>query len=151
MNSVSWPYADIVGLQRPVSPQHLPVPEETRAAQFLSFAALNGFEDAVEETGRWTESRIELDENEKTTVDEMLHLLEENRDAHPQAVITFFVPDTRKKGGRYITVTGAFKRMDEAAQCIQLCSGRSIPLADVLEISSPQIRISASCGDPSLP
>ncbi len=148
MDKTSWPYEDIVSLPHHVSRRHPTISEETRAAQFLSFAALNGFEDAVEETGRWTERRIELEENEKAAIDEVLHLLEENQSDRPQVRITYFVPDTRKKGGRYITVTGAFKRVDEAAHCIQLCSGRDISLRDVLEISSPQIRTTPSCEEP---
>ena len=79
MDKTSWPYEDIVSLPHHVSRRHPTISEETRAAQFLSFAALNGFEDAVEETGRWTERRIELEENEKAAIDEVLHLLEENQ------------------------------------------------------------------------
>ena len=41
-----------------------------RAAQFSPFAALTGFEDAIEETGRITIERVENEEVIRETVEE---------------------------------------------------------------------------------
>ena len=41
-----------------------------RAAQFAPFAALVGYDDAVAETARLTESRPELDEQEQQAINE---------------------------------------------------------------------------------
>ena len=58
-------YEDILYCERPVSKNHPPMSRESRAAQFGSFAALSGYEEAVNEAGRLTDQKIELDENAK--------------------------------------------------------------------------------------
>lgn len=47
-----WPYEDIVDLPHHVSKTRPQMPMEKRAAQFAPFAALTGYEDAIEEAGR---------------------------------------------------------------------------------------------------
>ena len=64
-------YEDIIGLSRPVSKKHPPMSRENRAAQFAPFAALTGFEGAIKETARVTGEKIELDETQKTFLDEI--------------------------------------------------------------------------------
>ena len=44
-------YSDIIDLPRHVSSRHVPMPLEKRAAQFSPFAALTGFESAIEKAG----------------------------------------------------------------------------------------------------
>lgn len=41
-------YAGIINLPRHVSGKHPPMPGSARAAQFASFAALGGYEEAIE-------------------------------------------------------------------------------------------------------
>ena len=52
-----WPYEDIVNLPHHVSKTHPQMPMEKRAAQFAPFAALTGFEDAIDEARKQTEKR----------------------------------------------------------------------------------------------
>jgi hypothetical protein len=47
-----WPYEDIVNLPHHVSGKHPQMPMIKRAAQFAPFAALTGYNDAVEEAAR---------------------------------------------------------------------------------------------------
>ncbi len=54
-------YDDIINLSRPVSKKHPPMAALDRAAQFSPFAALTGYEKALEET---KETAIERVENE---------------------------------------------------------------------------------------
>ena len=42
------PYGDLLDLERPTFPNHPPMPARDRAAQFQPFAALDGFEAAIE-------------------------------------------------------------------------------------------------------
>ena len=44
-------YSDMLDLPRPISKKHPPMSLEKRAAQFMPFAALTGFEGAVQKAG----------------------------------------------------------------------------------------------------
>lgn len=61
---MSGPYDDIIHLSRPVSARHRPMSMTARAAQFSPFAALTGYEAAVQETARLTDPRAQLDEGQ---------------------------------------------------------------------------------------
>lgn len=52
-------YDDIIDLPRHVSPRRAPMSLMGRAAQFAPFAALSGYEDAVQDTARLAEQRFE--------------------------------------------------------------------------------------------
>lgn len=52
-------YGDILGLPHHVSEIHPPMPTADRAAQFAPFAALTGYKEAIEETERMAEEKIE--------------------------------------------------------------------------------------------
>ena len=56
-------YADIIHLPHRRSPSRVPMSRYDRAAQFSPFAALTGYDAAVAETARLTDSRIELTED----------------------------------------------------------------------------------------
>ena len=44
-------YGDMLDLPRPVSKKHAPMSLDKRAAQFMPFAALTGFEGAIQKAG----------------------------------------------------------------------------------------------------
>lgn len=131
-------YDDIIHLPHHVSTTHPPMPVSTRAAQFLPFAALSGFEGAIEETGRYTEQKAELDEDARGALDEKLLEIQAHLDAHPgealSVSVTFFVPDESKAGGEYITVTENLKKIDGYGHALLMQGGRRIPMADILDI-----------------
>ena len=58
----SHEYDDIIGLPHHKSAKHPHMDLYDRAAQFSPFAALTGFEEAIDETGRITEERVEKEE-----------------------------------------------------------------------------------------
>ena len=105
-----------------------------RAAQFSPFAALTGHGAAIAETGRLTDQRVELDEYEMARVDAELQRLQELLPGKPTASVTYFVPDTRKDGGSYQTVTDEVKRIDAVSGMIQMADRQLIPIADVFSI-----------------
>ena len=105
-----------------------------RAAQFSPFAALTGHSATIAETGWLTDQRAELDEYEMARVDSELQRLQELLPGRPTASITYFVPDERKNGGSYQTVTGEVKRIDAVNGVIQMTDRQCIPIADVFSI-----------------
>ena len=129
-------YDDILDVPHHVSQVHPPMPMEKRAAQFSPFAALTGYEDAVLETERMTDSRIELDENQRETLEKRLQLLLDAKERMPEVTLTWFVPDERKAGGQYVTHTGILRRFDSLARVLSLEDGTLIPADDVTEVSS---------------
>lgn len=133
---MSGQYDDIIRLPHPDSPKHPRMSLYDRAAQFSPFAALTGHSAAIAETGRLTDRRVELDEYEMAQVDAELQRLQELLPGRPTASITYFyfVPDERKDGGSYQTVTGSVKRIDAVNGMIQMADRQLIPIADVFSI-----------------
>ncbi len=127
---MSGPYDDIIDLPHPTSERHPRMPMANRAAQFSPFAALTGYGDAVRETARLTDRRVELTEAEKSVLDAKLQQLAPGASAE----ITCFQPDGKKEGGAYLTVTGVVKRIDAGE--IVLTDMRKIPIEDIVEVQS---------------
>lgn len=50
---------ELLEMERPVSTRHAPMRRCDRAAQFAPFAALSGFEEAVQEAGRRVQEQYE--------------------------------------------------------------------------------------------
>jgi hypothetical protein len=127
-------YDDIINLPHPVSSTHPPMAAESRAAQFAPFAALTGYGEEIEETGRLTDKRVELDESRKAMLDEKLQMLLEQADEAPEVSITYFVPDAKKAGGAYVTVTGRIRRLDAYTRTLLMKDDTIIPLDEIFDI-----------------
>ena len=125
-------YDDILHLPRPTSAR-MPMPREKRAAQFMPFAALTGFEDCIDETGRLTCAFSAPDEAAQAELDRQLQALRE----HPKQVITvcYFQPDPLKDGGAYMTLTGMCKRADDIAGELVMQEHSPIPFRYILSIT----------------
>lgn len=128
-------YNDILHLPHHVSPKRKQMSQHDRAAQFAPFAALTGYDAAVEETARSTGQRVELDENEKQLLNSKLQIIEERLGENFQVSITYFIPDTRKPGGAYRTETGVVKKIHPTEQLLLMSSGTTILINDILAIS----------------
>ena len=135
-SSAEQVYADIINLPHPVSKTHPPMPMLNRAAQFAPFAALTGYEAAVEETARLTEDEVYLDESEIAALNKKLARLEAALPQHPAVQITYFRPDEKKSGGSYETVTGTVRAIDRITQCLFMESGEKIPLVRLMAIEA---------------
>jgi len=124
-------YDDIIHLPHHVSETHPRMSMHDRAAQFSPFAALTGYEAVVEEVGRLTEERFEVDEQEAVELNRRLNLLASKLPEHPSVTITYFVPDERKSGGKYRSVTGAVKKISDADRLIVMADGDAIPIDSI--------------------
>ena len=131
---MSSSYKDIIHLPHHQSKVHPRMPVSARAAQFAPFAALTGYEDAVEETARLTEERMELTEEAKAMIDLKLQYLRDHLDEHPAVTVTYFVPDRRKAGGAYVTVHGILRTTDPLAGTITLQDRTVIPIQEITQL-----------------
>lgn len=127
-------YDDILHLPRPVSAKRAHMPVADRAAQFSPFAALTGYEDVIGETGRLTDLPIELAEGANAMLDEAMAKVIEEIHNQPEAEITYFLPDTKKLGGAYVTVRGNVKKVDTYQQLLVLTDGMAIPLNQIISM-----------------
>ena len=133
-------YDDIINLPHHVSATRPQMSMLDRAAQFSPFAALTGYDDAIKETGRLTDEKIEMDEDRKAALDMKQAYLIEMIDEQPEISITYFLPDAKKSGGAYVTVTGNLKRFDEYERLLILTDGKKIPMDDIADIESDLFR-----------
>lgn len=126
-------YEDIIALPHHVSASHPQMALADRAAQFSPFAALTGYEDAIDESARLTEEQIELDENAREELDEKLRQIRECGETHPEITVTYFQKDARKDGGAYVTLTGRVKKIDEYARIISFMDGTVVRIENILQ------------------
>jgi len=128
-------YDDIIRLPHHVSARHPHMPIADRAAQFMPFKALSGYEDDITEETRLTQQRIELTEGEQELLDQQLQLLGERlAEERPEVRVVCFVPDTRKDGGAYQTLRGRVKRLDPVEGVMVFDDGRRVRFADIYSI-----------------
>ena len=127
-------YDDILSLPHHVSQTHPQMPLSSRAAQFSPFAALTGYDAAIAETARLTETRRELTEEEQLRISERLRRLQERIRERPPVKLTYFRPDERKEGGAHLSVSGRARRLDEVSGVLELEDGQRIPFGDILSL-----------------
>ena len=139
-NANNHQYDDIINLPHHVSATRPRMSMIDRAAQFSPFAALTGYDAAIKETGRLTDQRIELTEDSRAILDRKQQLLVDNLADHPEVSVTFFVPDERKAGGTYVTVTGRVKKVDDYQRLLILTDGTKIALDEILDMESELFR-----------
>lgn len=101
---------------------------EARAKQFMPFAALKGYEEALREKERVVVEKIELTEEMKDELDYKLALIE-LRDII--TVIYYFQ-------GEYLKITGMVSRIDENARVLKIVN-TSILFEDVYDLQSEKL------------
>ncbi|MBE6374434.1 MAG: YolD-like family protein [Lentisphaerae bacterium] len=129
------PYDDIIYLPHHVSRNHPQMPLRDRAAQFAPFAALTGYESAVGETARLTSERRELDPQDAEELNRRLTELAARLPDHPEVTVEYFVPDDRKAGGAYVTVTGRVRHVSVPEQTLVMEDGTEIPMEDIVSMT----------------
>lgn len=115
-------YADIISLPHWQSPTRTPMSEYERAAQFSSFNALAGYEDMVGEEARVVDTQEELTETEMEILNQKINLIADviEDGHHPILTFTYFLNDSIKQGGSYVTMTERVRTIDAVGKKIQL-------------------------------
>lgn len=133
-DSTGGRYDDIIGLEHHVSKTREPMSMTDRAAQFSPFAALTGYEGVVAEAARLTDEKVELDGESVEILDGRLRLIADNIEKCPQVTITYFKPDKRKSGGKYLTENCKVKAIDTIGRSLLTDEGLKIPIDDIYGI-----------------
>ena len=134
-------YDDIINLPHHISKKHPQMSLYARSAQFAPFAALTGYEEAVKETARETNERIDIEDELKSILDGKLQIILEQIKNHPEISISYFIADSKKNGGEYVTVTGLVKKVDLYNQYIYLIDYTEIPINEIIDISGDIFKV----------
>lgn len=129
-------YEDIIDMPHHTSSKHPRMTIEARSAQFAPFSALTGYNEAVKETARVTEEKIEIDDGLKIVINNKLQIINNNIKDNPKVSITYFIKDKNKEGGKYITIRGTIKKLDSIKELVILEDKTIIPIKDIINITS---------------
>lgn len=124
-------YDDIIDLPHHVSNSHPRMLLKDRAAQFAPFSALVGYNEEIKEVSRLTQNRIEIDDELKSLLNQKLTLI---NNQNLEALFTYFKPDEKKSGGKYINAKGYVKRIDFINEKIILNNDIKIPINEIINI-----------------
>ena len=127
-------YDDIKHLTRPQYDDLHPMSMSDRAAQFSPFAALVGYDDAVAETARLTDSRTVMTEDEMSELNDNLNRLLDSLDEQPEISVTYFVHDEKKSGGKYVEKVGVVRIFDSYSQELVFKDRFRINIQDIFKI-----------------
>lgn len=104
-------YADIIDLPHWQSPTRPHMSLYDRSAQFASYKALSGYEDMIQEEARLTDMETQLSERAMDILNQKLSLISDLI-THPELTFRVFVPDKKKSGGKYVSITDTVKKID---------------------------------------
>ncbi len=68
-------------------------------------------------------------------LDDKLRTLQEQMEEQPEVSVTYFLPDEKKAGGAYVTVTVRIRKIDRYKGTIIMRDGTNIPIRDVTALS----------------
>ena len=128
-------FDDIINHKYTKSPTRRHMTMVERAAQFGAFRAVVGHTDALDETARLTDVKLEHDEYQKAELNEKLRILCDFP-TDEEISVTYFIPDERKSGGAYVTKTGWLSKIREFERDLIMTDGTEIPIDDIFEIES---------------
>ncbi len=133
----SHAYDDILTLPHPVSARRKWMTNLERAAQFAPFAALTGYDAAIAEAARLTDAPPERSDCAQAELDDKLRQLAGKASQRPFLTVTCFLPDERKPGGQYVTVSGTLKKLRLFERELILADGARIALDTIARLEGP--------------
>lgn len=101
---------------------------EDRAKQFMPFAALKGYPDALRKKEKIVVPKAELSEEYKENLDKKLRQVRKN----DIVTVIYYC------SGEYLKVTGMVSRLDQTARVIKIVNTK-INLDDIYDISGERI------------
>lgn len=130
-------YDDMLDMPRPTSKRHPRMSNANRAKQFMPFAALRGYGDALAEREIRYESRAMLSDEDIAALDEALRELAKalGQGEHPRITLEVFEPKAGGDGGagRYHTLTGRLEKLPEGRGELRM-DERTFSLGDIVNL-----------------
>ena len=126
-------YDDIINLTRPIS-KHPKLSIDSRAAQFAPFAALTGYDEQVKETARITSDKVILDEDALEKINNKLDYINKNFNDNILVNVTYFIPDKKKSGGKYVDIKGTVTKIKIVEEYIVIDYKTTIPMNNIIDI-----------------
>ena len=105
-----FPYLDILYLEVPTSKRHPRGSRSSRAAQFASFQALDGYHDEILDAERVVLDKKILDESFLEELDYKLQIILTNPNL--EILVTYFVLDPFREGGEFFKRRGKVLKVD---------------------------------------
>jgi hypothetical protein len=127
-------YDDIIAMPHHQSRTHARMALRNRAAQFMPFAALTGYDAIIMEAARETHQRVLLDEDAQRKLDVKLQRALDQRESRHRLAITYFRKDNSKDGGDYITAEGIIHLLDRERKALVLEDHTAIPLEEIIAL-----------------
>ena len=127
-------YDSIINLPHPEPRNRQRMSVQNRAAQFSAFAALTGHSEAIKETERLTDCKIEPQQDAVEELNRKLMWIKDNIRLKPKAVIVYFVPDDKKSGGKYVTAAVNVLKIDEVNHALVTADGLTVAFHNILKI-----------------
>lgn len=125
-------YEDIIDLPYPYPSSHRKMPQANRAAQFAPFAALNGFEEAIEQASQVLEEKKILDESQKEEINKKIVFLKNQSQNTIHIRICYFQKLSSKGEGQTIVYEGTLCKVKE--NYLLFSSKKKIYFEDIYEI-----------------
>ncbi len=125
-------YDDLLSVQRPVSKNHRHMSNANRAAQFMPYDALSGYKEAIQENGRITVQKVELSDEEKSKINDVLNQILIQIKNHPKVQMTYYVLDDYKDGGSYEQIEEQVKKIEFGKVFFMNCV--AIDIEDIISI-----------------
>lgn len=101
---------------------------DNRAKQFVPFAAVKGYEEALRAKEKIVVEKIELSEEKKAELDFKLHQIKKN----DIITVVYFYKD------EYIQIEGMVSRLDTDARVLKIVNTK-IPFEDIYDLSGETI------------
>ena len=129
-------YGDIIDLPHHQSSTRPHMSLYQRAAQFASFDALTGYSQLIGEEARVTDQRQATEESSLELLDQKMRLIAQavEEGQRPLLDVTCFIPDEKKEGGRYETLSGTAEKVDLLQRTLVLDTGQVIELESIASI-----------------
>ena len=128
--------SDIINLPHHTSKVHPRMSIQDRAAQFSPFAALTGHQEAIDETARIVDVKLELDEYQLLEINNQLSHIKEHIKSSPKVIMTYFKKDNRKSGGTYLKISDIVKKIDDYERYVLFENGIKVKFMDIYQIES---------------